>query len=147
MLPPPAMPPLPAAVPHDHDLRVRYAETDQMGVVYHANYLAWCEVGRVEWLRARGVAYRDLEAGGVALAVAEASLRFLAPARYDDLIRVRTTLEEVRSRQLRFRYEISRPADGARLVEAHTALVSIDPHGRLTTIPREVRARLTEGGG
>jgi acyl-CoA thioester hydrolase len=125
------------------ELRVRYAETDQMGVVYHGNYLVWCEVGRVEWLRERGLAYRDMEVSGIGLAVSEASLRYLAPARYDDRIRVVTRLEHVRSRQLVFTYVIERADDGTRLVEATTTLVSIDGDGRLTTIPPEVRAHLS----
>lgn len=132
----------PADAPADVvTLRVRYAETDQMGVVYHANYLAWCEVGRVEYLRARGLAYRELEAQGVGLAVADAALRYLAPARYDDEIHVHTRLERVRSRQLHFSYVIAR-ADGQRLVEASTTLVSVDRDGRLTTIPPAARVLL-----
>jgi acyl-CoA thioester hydrolase len=124
------------------ELRVRYAETDQMGVVYHANYLAWCEVGRVEYLRSFGLAYRDMEARGVGLAVSEATLRYLASARYDDVIRVTTWLERVRSRQLVFAYRIERPADGQRLVEASTTLVSVDRSGRVIAIPADVRAVL-----
>ncbi|MDZ7630965.1 MAG: thioesterase family protein [Gemmatimonadaceae bacterium] len=74
------------------ELRVRYAETDQMGVVYHSNYLIWCEVGRTELIRQYGHSYADIERLGVGLAVSDAALRFHAPARYDDLIRVTTTL-------------------------------------------------------
>jgi acyl-CoA thioester hydrolase len=127
------------------ELRVRYAETDQMGVVYHANYLVWCEVGRVEWLRTRGLDYRTLEASGTGLAVSEASVRFLAPARYDDRIRITTQLESVRSRQLRFSYLIDRVEDGVRLAEAATTLVSIDPAGRVTTIPTSLRSLAPAG--
>jgi acyl-CoA thioester hydrolase len=122
------------------EFRVRYAETDQMGVVYYANYLVWCEVGRVEWLRERGLDYRTLESSGTGLAVSDATLRYLAPARYDDRIRVITRLESVRSRQLHFSYRIERAEDGAHLVDASTTLVSIDPNGRVTTIPPHVRA-------
>jgi acyl-CoA thioester hydrolase len=122
------------------ELRVRYAETDQMGVVYHANYLVWCEVGRVELMRSLGLAYQELEASGVGLAVSSASLRYLAPARYDDRIRVTTCLEQVRSRQLVFSYQIDRVDDGIRLVEASTTLVSIDPNGRVITVPPALRA-------
>lgn len=116
-----------------------------MGVVYHANYLVWCEVGRVEWLRARGLDYRALESSGTGLAVSEANLRFVAPARYDDRIRVITRLESVRSRQLRFSYRIERADDGMRLVEAATTLVSIDRAGRVTTIPPALRALDPDG--
>ena len=89
-------------MPHVHvtELRVRYGETDQMGVVYHANYLVWCEVGRTDFIRTSGMSYRQMEEAGVALAVADASLRFHAPARYDDVVRVETTLTDVRSRSV-----------------------------------------------
>ena len=82
------------------EFRVRYAETDQMGVVYYANYLVWCEIGRTEFLRSLGRSYADLERDGILLAVAEASLRYHASARYDDLVRVETTLRSARSTSL-----------------------------------------------
>src|SRR6185295_19104794 len=88
----------PALLHHDIEFRVRYAETDQMGVVYHANYLIWCEVGRTDFIRARGMSYPDMERAGIGLAVSELTARFHSAARYDDMIRVRTTLAEVRSR-------------------------------------------------
>jgi acyl-CoA thioester hydrolase len=131
-------------MPHSHatELRVRYAETDRMGVVYYANYLVWCEVGRVELLRALGHSYAALEKQGVGLAVAEATVRYHAPARFDDLVRVETTLTGVRSRAVTFDYLITHAESGVRLASAHTALVSIDPDGRLTAIPAEFRAAL-----
>ncbi len=128
--------------PHATELRVRYAETDRMGVVYYANYLVWCEVGRVEFLRAHGRSYALLEAEGTALAVAEASVRYLAPARFDELVRVETILTGVRSRVVTFDYVISNAESGIRLATAHTSLVSIDPSGRLTAIPQHFRAAL-----
>jgi acyl-CoA thioester hydrolase len=124
---------------HITELRVRYAETDQMGVVYHANYLAWCEVGRTEFIRTGGMSYRQMEEAGVALAVADASMRFHAPARYDDVVRVETTLTDVRSRSVTFDYLITRAEDGARLVSASTRLVSLDPGSRPTVMPPHVR--------
>ncbi len=123
---------------HSIEFRVRYAETDQMGVVYHANYLVWCEIGRTELLRTLGTSYADIERGGVMLAVAEASLRFHASARYDDRIRVETWLEAVRSRTVAFRYRISRveeEKEPERLVSARTALVSLDSSGRPRAMP------------
>src|SRR5579862_743685 len=85
----------------DTRLRVRYAETDQMGVVYYANYLIWMEVGRVEFCRAQGIRYRDMEAGdGILLVVAEANCRYLAPARYDDEVRISTTLTSANPRMI-----------------------------------------------
>ena len=127
---------------HVTELRVRYAETDRMGVVYYANYLVWCEVGRVEFLRAHGRSYAALEAEGTGLAVAEASVRYLAPARFDELVSIETVLTGVRSRAVTFDYVIANAQSGTRLATAHTALVSIDPSGRLVAIPREFREAL-----
>lgn len=125
---------------HDVEFRVRYAETDQMGVVYHTNYLVWCEVGRTDYIRMRGMSYADIERAGIGLAVSELSARFHGAARYDDLIRVRTTLADVRSRGITFDYVISKVETGERLVTARTALVSIDRAGRPTAMPADVRA-------
>lgn len=111
-----------------------------MGVVYHTNYLVWCEVGRTDFIRARGMSYADMERAGVGLAVSELSARFHGAARYDDLVRVRTTLAEVRSRGITFDYVITRAESGERLVTARTALVSIDPSGRPVALPANVRA-------
>src|SRR5690606_491296 len=91
-----------ASNPIEIEVRVRYAETDQMGVVYHANYFVWCEIARTELSRRRFVPYSELEKRGVLLAVAEASMRYHAPARYDDDVRVRTWISEVRSRIVTF---------------------------------------------
>ena len=84
------------------ELRVRYAETDQMGIVYHTHYLVWCEIARTDLIRTFGASYRELEERGVRLAVAEASVRYIAPARYDDRIRVETRLRTVTSRTMIF---------------------------------------------
>ena len=130
---------------HDIELRVRYAETDQMGVVYHANYLVWCEIGRTELIRSlTGVSYAKLERDGVALAVAELSIRYHGAARYDNLIRVRTTLTEARSRALTFDYVISNAESAARLASARTVLVSLDPAGRPIKLPEELRRQITD---
>lgn len=131
-------------MPHIHatEIRVRYAETDRMGVVYYANYLVWCEVGRVELLRDLGRSYATLEASGVGLAVAEARVRYLAPAKFDDRIRIETTLSSVRSRAVTFDYVISHAESGLRLATAHTALISIDAAGRLTALPVAFRKAL-----
>lgn len=130
------------------EFRVRYAETDQMGVVYHANYLIWCEVGRTELIRERFASYAEVERSGVALAVADASLRFHAPARYDDLIRVETRVSSVRSRTVAFDYTIYRvPEDGQpdRLVTASTTLIALDRDSRPRTMPPELMDRLRHG--
>src|SRR3954471_10438065 len=96
-----------AALSSEVRLRVRYAETDQMGIVYHANYLVWMEMGRVELCRELGVRYREMEAvDGVFLTVAEAQCRFLSPARYDDEVLVRTVVARTTTRILEFAYEV-----------------------------------------
>ena len=127
---------------HDLELRVRYAETDQMGVVYHANYLVWCEMGRTDLIRRCGVSYAEMERSGISLAVSELSARYHAPALYDDLIRVRTTLVDVRSRMISFEYLISNAVTDKRLVSAHTTLISIDRSGKPVALPPELRRLL-----
>ena len=108
-------------------LRVRYAETDQMGVVYHANYLVWFEVGRVELMRALGLEYRLLEQDfGCMIAVVEAQARYRAPARYDDEIAVRTTLHAMRGAVLKIKYEVVRVGDETLLCEGETMHVVVD---------------------
>jgi acyl-CoA thioester hydrolase len=124
---------------HTVEFRVRYAETDQMQVVYHSNYLVWCEIGRTEFIRAVGTPYAELERQNVTLAVIEASLRFHAGARYDNLIRVTTTISEVRSRTLTFDYVISNAETDEKFVTASTKLVSLTRDSRLTTLPLELR--------
>src|SRR5438270_9266185 len=106
--------PSPFVMPRSHatEVRVRYAETDRMGVVYYANYLVWCEVGRVEFMRAMGRSYATLEHEGTGLAVSEATVRYLAPARFDDLVRIETTLTGVRSRAVTFDYLITNAESG-----------------------------------
>ena len=121
---------------------MRYAETDQMGVVYHANYLVWCEIGRTDFIRRHGQSYADLERSGIRLAVSDVTLRLLGAARYDDMVQVETTLTEVQSRRIVFDYLITRPADSARLAEVRTSLVSISPEHRSMSLPREFRERL-----
>jgi acyl-CoA thioester hydrolase len=134
-----------ARQPTTTELRVRYAETDQMGVVYHSNYLVWCEIGRTDYIRALGRPYAEIERDGVALAVADASLRCHAPARYDDVVRIETSLTDVKSRTVTFEYVIVNAASGARLVSARTTLVSLDPEGRVTAMPASVRDFLVSG--
>src|SRR5687768_12797566 len=127
---------------HDIEFRVRYGETDRMGVVYHAEYLAWCEMGRTEYIRSLGMSYADMERRGVPLAVAEANIRYHAPARYDDRIRVTTVLTRLGSRGLTFDYLITDADSGLRLASASTSLVALDAAGKATTIPDDIRALL-----
>lgn len=125
------------------ELRVRYAETDQMGVVYHANYLVWCEIARTDLIRTLGASYRELEERGVRLAVSEASVRYIAAARYDDRIRVETRLSRVTSRTLIFDYIILNADSSQRLATASTTLISLDQSGRVTVLPADVRRALS----
>ena len=124
------------------EFRVRYAETDQMGVVYHANYLVWCEVGRTDFIRELGTPYAELEKKNVALAVVEATLRFHGAARYDDRVRVTTTLRDARSRMLTFDYLIENADTGDRLVSASTTLASLTRESKPTTLPPDLRQKL-----
>jgi acyl-CoA thioester hydrolase len=126
------------------ELRVRYSETDQMGVAYHGHYLAWCEMARTEHMRRLGVRYRDLEERGVRLAVSEAHVRFAKSARYDDQLKVTAWLTEAASRRITFGYRVERMDDGALLATAETSLVSVDGGGRPTRLPEDVITRLEE---
>jgi acyl-CoA thioester hydrolase len=122
---------------HDALLRVRYAETDKMGVVYHANYLIWFEIGRTEFCRARGFSYRDMEENENSfLVVAESYCRYKAPAYYDDELVVRTHITELRRRSLRFGYEIIRVPDGTVIAEGETGHVVTDANGRVRSLPQ-----------
>ncbi len=126
---------------------MRYAETDRMGVVYHAHYLIWCELGRTDHIREGGMSYRAMEEAGIMLAVAEASVRYRAPARYDDLIRVETTLTDVSSRAVTFEYRIANAETGELLATASTLLVALDPSYRVARLPAEIRGRLEASAG
>lgn len=114
--------PAPSPAPFNETrFRVRYAETDQMGVVYYANYLIWMELGRAEYCRAAGIRYRDMEVDdGVLLAVVEAHCRYLSPARYDDQIAVKTWIAKANQRMVEFEYEISEATSGRRLAAGAT---------------------------
>ncbi len=117
-------------------VRVRYAETDQMGVVYHANYLVWFEIGRVEFIRQLGLDYRDMEReDGALIAVIEARARYKAPARYDDELLVRTTLANVRGSVVRFAYEILRADDKALLCEGETVHMVVGRDMKRRSLP------------
>ena len=126
-------------------LRVRYGETDQMGFVYHPNYLVWCEIGRTELMRDLGYAYADVERSGIRLAVADASVRYARAARYDDPIRVVTRIADARSRTVTFHYDIHRDDDaGEVLATAVTTLISIDAHGAPRRLPPELLERFRD---
>jgi acyl-CoA thioester hydrolase len=122
---------------HETLVRVRYSETDKMGVVYHANYLIWFEIGRTEFCRARGFSYRDMEENDNSfLVVAESYCRYKAPAYYDDQLIVRTHITELRRRSLRFGYEIIRVSDEKVIAEGETGHVVTDGNGRVRSFPQ-----------
>jgi acyl-CoA thioester hydrolase len=135
---------------HRTTLRVRYGETDQMGVVYHGSYVAYVECGRTEFMRSRGIHYKVMESEGLMLAVVEIGLRYLRPARYDEELAVETRLAAASGVQLRFEYRIVRN-DGDQetvLAEAHTVLACVGRDGRPTRIRspwREQLAALVDG--
>jgi acyl-CoA thioester hydrolase len=119
-------------------IRVRYAETDQMGVVYHANYFVWFEVGRVELLRQLGFSYREMEKeDDCCIAVVDARCRYRAPARYDDELIVRTRLKNVRQSLVQFGYELLRVSDETVLAEGETTHVVIDHELKKRAIPEK----------
>jgi len=128
---------------HETEIRVRYAETDQMGIVHHANYLVWFEVGRSELCRARGFSYKDMEEEDNALmVVAESYCRYKSPAYYDDILHVHTQVAEIRSRSIRFIYEIVRPADEVLIAEGETLHLVTDAEKRVRSIPEKYKEQL-----
>jgi acyl-CoA thioester hydrolase len=119
-------------------LRVRYAETDQMGIVYHSNHFIWFEVGRVELLRQLGFTYKEMEReDGCHIAVVDARCRYKAPARYDEEIIVRTHLKNIRESLIHFGYELLRAADGTLLAEGETTHIVIDREMNVTPMPQK----------
>lgn len=125
---------------HDVTVRVRYAETDQMGVVYHSNFLIWFEVGRVEIMRSLGFDYKRMEAeDDCYLVVADAHCRYHHPARYDELITVRTRILEAKNRMLKFGYEVFRQADQKLLATGDTTHISCHRDGRVMHLPEKYK--------
>jgi acyl-CoA thioester hydrolase len=133
---------------HDVTLRVRYAETDQMGVVYHANFFVWFEVGRVELIRAMGMEYKRMEIeDDCHIVVADAHCRYHHPARYDEVLRVRTRIAESKSRVVRFAYEVFRDADGTLLATGETIHVICGKNGRPKLLPEKYRRVFDKAAG
>ena len=129
---------------HETEIRVRYAETDKMGIVHHSNYLIWFEAGRSDLCRARGFSYKEMEERDDALmVVAESYVRYKSPAFYEDILNIRTRVAEVRSRSIRFIYEVFRPADSAVIAEGETLHVVTDKTKKVKLIPESYKALLT----
>jgi acyl-CoA thioester hydrolase len=118
--------------------RVNYSETDQMGFVYHANYLVWMDMARTEHLRERGVSYKELEEQGIFLAVTDVRVRYRQPARYDDLVQVRCWVRDRASRRVIFGYAIERAETGELLATAETSLIALNHQHTLSRIPETV---------
>lgn len=120
---------------HEIEIRVRYSETDAMGYLHHANYFPYFEMGRTEMLRASGGNYRQMEADGLFMVVVQAECRFRKPARYDDLLRLKTRISRITPAKLEHEYELLR--DNELLASAHTTLACVDGTGTVRRIPEE----------
>lgn len=121
---------------HETEIRVRYAETDKMGIVHHSNYLIWFETGRSDLCRARGFSYKEMEERENALlVVAESYCRYKSPAFYEDVLIVRTRIAEIRSRAIRFIYEIVRPLDNLLIAEGETLHLVTDKNNKVRQVP------------
>ena len=125
----------------DIEIRVRYAEVDQMGSLHHSRFWVYFEMGRTELLRQAGAAYRDLEKAGVFFVVAKCSARFLAPARYDDLLVLTTRVTRMGAVRIDHAYELKRQADGVTVATAETTLACVDRAGAIIAIPDFVRGQ------
>ena len=128
-------------------VKVRYAETDQMGVAYYANYLVWFEVGRTDLLRQHGWSYREMEVDGYSLPVIDAQCTFKAPAKYDDEIEVHTTGGMVSPVRMKFDYEVVRLSDGATSASGHSVHAALNASGRPCRLPERVRGMLNNPDG
>jgi len=124
-------------------VRVRYAETDQMGVAWHGEYFAWFEVARTDLLRSRGYTYRQLEEEGLRLPVVEAQARFLRPAVYDDVLEISTRVSEIRGARVAFEYEVFREGSDTPLAMGSTSHAAMGRDGRPRRVPEELRRMLT----
>ena len=133
---------------YETKLRVRYAETDQMGVVYHYNFVIWFEVGRVEMLRQLGFTYSEMEKrDGTHIAVVDVRCRYKVPARYDDMVTIRTRLVNVRDSLLHFGYEVVRDLDGILLAEGETVHLVVDSEFRRIPLPQKYLASFLKASG
>ncbi|MCA1625566.1 MAG: acyl-CoA thioesterase [Acidobacteria bacterium] len=128
---------------HETEIRVRYAETDKMGIVHHSNYLVWFELGRSEFCRTRNFSYREMEEKDNALlVVAEIYCRYKSPAFYEDLLTIRTNIGEIRSRSIRFIYEVYRQSDEKLLAEGETLHLVTDKDKKVRTLPDSYKEML-----
>jgi acyl-CoA thioester hydrolase len=128
---------------HETEIRVRYAETDAQGIVHNANYLVWFEVGRSELCRSKGFSYKEMEDEEDAfMVVAESYCRYKSPAFYEDVLTIRTRVGEIRSRSMRFFYEVYRDSDDTMIAEGETLHVVTDKDKKVRKLPEIYRNRL-----
>jgi acyl-CoA thioester hydrolase len=127
---------------HRTQVRVTYAETDAMGIVYYANYLRWLEVGRTELMRSLGIAYKEMEDRGAFLPVSEVFCKYHVPARYDDILIIETTVDFLRRASIQFSYRILRKSDGTLLITGSTLHAFVDREGKIVKVPPALRAKL-----
>ncbi len=134
---------------HETEIRVRYAETDKMGIVHHSNYFIWFEIGRSEFCRSRGFSYRDMEdKDNALLVVAESYCRYKSPSHYEDVLQIRTQIAKIRSRSIVFVYEIFRPSDQTIVAEGETLHIVVNRQNKICTLPEQYRQMLMiESGG
>ena len=125
---------------HTTEIKVRYAETDNMGIVYYANYLVWFEVGRTEYLLAQGLDYRDVEKDGLFMAVVESYCAYKVPARYGDIVIIEAQPSDVKHSSMKFNYKVTRKEDRLLLAQGYTTHVLIDKNMQPKKIPEKVRA-------
>jgi len=128
------------------EIRVRYAETDQMGVAHHSSYLVWFEAARTELIRGRGRSYAEIESAGWLLVVVKAHCRYRRPVRYDEVLVVRSRVREVRAATLAFAYDVVRKVDGEIVADGYTVHAAVDRSGRARRIPEEISQLLAPTG-
>lgn len=129
-------------ITHRTETRVTYAETDAMGIVYYAHYLRWFEIGRTEFMRSLGIAYKEMEAQGTFLPVSEVFCKYHGSARYDDVLIIETSVDFLKRASLQFAYRILRKADGTELVTGSTLHAFVDQEGKIVKVPPTLRAKL-----
>jgi len=127
---------------HRAEVRVTYAETDAMGIVYYANYLRWLEVGRTELMRSLGIAYKEMEDRGTFLPVSEVFCKYHGSARYDDVLIIETSVDFLKRASIQFSYRILRKSDGNQLVTGSTLHAFVDRDGKIVKVPAIFRAKL-----
>ena len=127
---------------YNHDIRIRYAETDQMGVCYYANYFVWFESARTEYFRALGLPYTEYEKKGIFLPVGEAFCRYYKPLKYDDFITVKTWIPKLKQTSIQFSYEIRKKDDDILISEGHTKHIFVNENMKPQKIPNEIREKV-----